>query len=194
MSTASVEVWKNTAAGMRWMSKLNAMGAEIGHTVQGNKTFSITTWERKLNQDKAANAGADLFRNGTFVLVKGGTETDDKEFSTPDALTDSELENRVNEVMAKNMTIEEVMHPITSPITMGRLREAMILENAGAADLEKVEAQLKELEGGPPVRRAASAAGGDSNRRVPDTSNVDGELKGDDVASPGRELVPERNK
>ena len=191
---ASVEVWKSTARGMRWVQVLNNLGNPVGRVVQPNKTFSITTRDRKLNQDMAASPKQDLFRNGTFLIVTPGPETDEQEFASPEAMTDAEITSLVQEIKAEHIQVGPALHRITSVDTTQRIYEAMVVENAGEADVKYVKDRLAELKGGPPVRRAA-AAPSDTNVRVPDTSKFDGSKdEGESVASPGREIIPERVK
>lgn len=193
MATASVEIWKNTAPGMRWMTTINALGNDTSKVVRGLQTFNLTTLERQMNQEKAASRKQDLFRNGCFVLVKAGKDTNLSEIESTDSLTDIELTQMAHEIQAGNTTVQDVMAPIASPQTMARLRETLVLEGASVSDVQTAKERIAELEGGPEVRRAA-AAGGDGASRIPDTSDVDGELKGDSKASPGREIVAERAK
>jgi hypothetical protein len=153
----SVEVWKNTAAGMRWIKVLDRQGREIGKTVMGGRTFTISTFDRQVNQDAAAEADLDLFRNGTFVLVKESVETNRDEVESSDSLTDAELATTVHEILAKNMTAEQAIFRITSPVTLGRLLEALVLEDAPKSASDTVKAKKQGIEPGAAVERVAVA-------------------------------------
>jgi hypothetical protein len=190
MEQQSVEVWKNTAAGPRHFIKFDRLGHEISELVRGGQTFTITTFARQINQQRAASAELDLFRNGALVLVKAGEATEMDEIESSDSYTDNELMSLVHDIMAKNITVENAIRRIESTVTLGRLHEALVLEGVDQRISNVVSAKRKINEGGPSVRRATTvASGGD---RMPKIENTDPE--GESVASPGREIVPERVK
>lgn len=141
-----VEVWQNTAAGMRWYTALDRQGREMEKTVQGGRTFTLTPFDRQINQDMAANSDLDLFRNGTFVLVKAAGETEMDEIESSDSFTDAELSVLVNEMLAKNKTPEEALASISSPVTLGRLHTALVLADAPSSMRDAVKAKKNEQE------------------------------------------------
>ena len=163
----STEVWKNTAAGMRWMKVIDRQGRETGKTVMGGRTFTITTFDRQVNQDRAAEPGLDLFRNGTFVLVKESEETIQDEVASSDSLTDSELATAVHEILAKNMTAEEVIYKVESPVTLGRLLEALVAEDAPKSAIDVVKAKKHGIEPGAAVERVAVAPPPEPKKKEP---------------------------
>ena len=150
-----VEVWKNTAAGMRWYSVIDRQGREAGRTVYGGRTFTLTPFDRQINQEHAASAGQDLFRNGTFVLIRPAETTIEDEIRSSDSFTDAELSSLVHEVLAKNKTIEQAIYPINSPVTLGRLLEQLVLEEAPKSMIGPVKEKKVRVEGGtqPAVER-----------------------------------------
>jgi hypothetical protein len=149
----SVEVWVNTAAGMRWIKVLDRQGREIGKTIQGGRTFTVSTFDRQVNQDAAAGPSQDLFRNGTFVLVKESGETNKDEVESSDSLTDAEMATMVHEILAKNMTAEQAIRKINSPVTLGRLLEALVVEDAPKSSIDVVKAKQQGIEPGAAVER-----------------------------------------
>jgi len=151
----STEVWKNTAAGMRWMKVLDRQGRETGKTVMGGRTFTVSTFDRQVNQDAAAEVGLDQFRNGTFVLIKGSQETNEDEIESSDSLTDAELVTTVHEILAKNMTAKQAIAKVTSPVTLGRLLEALVAEDAPKSAIDTVKARKQSIEPGAAVERVA---------------------------------------
>ena len=102
----NVEVWQNTTAGLRWAEVTDRQGRQTSRIVKGGRTFLITPFERQLNQDAAASAELDHFRNGTFVLVKAATDTDMAEIESADSLTDAEVLGIVHNLMAKITTVK----------------------------------------------------------------------------------------
>lgn len=149
----NVEVWKNTAAGMRWVKVLDRQGREIGKTIPGGRTFTITTFDRQVNQDASAATSLDLFRNGTFVLIKGAEETNPDEVESSNSLTDAELATMVHEILAKNVTAKNAIRDIESPVTLMRLLEALVLEDAPKSAVEAVKAKKNAVEPGAAVER-----------------------------------------
>lgn len=126
---SKVELWKNTASGMRWYLSFDLQGREATKTVPGGRTFTLTTFDRQLNQERAATAEQDLFRNGTFVLARKSEETDEEEIFSPNALTDKEIETVVNDVVYGDLKIADVIDQIDSGVTLFRLQEAFVLED-----------------------------------------------------------------
>ncbi len=133
-----IEVWKNSAAGMRWYKILDRQGFEHGKTVQGGRTFTLTAFDRQINQDLAATPEQDLFRNGNFVLIKKAEDTQMDEIESPDSFTDAELTTLVHEILAKDKTIEAAIHFIESPVTLGRLMEELVIEDAPKSAIDAV--------------------------------------------------------
>ena len=154
----TVEVWKNTAAGMRWITVLDRQGREVGKTVQGGRTFTISTFDRQVNQDAAAEPDLDLFRNGTFVLVKESSETNRDEIESSESLTDAELSTMVHEILAKNMTADEAIRKISSPVTLGRVLEWLIVEDAPKSAIDAVREKKNQVEPGAAVEREIVSA------------------------------------
>lgn len=149
----SAEVWKNTAAGMRWVKVLDRQNREVGKTIPGGRTFTISTFDRQNNQDMAAAPELDLFRNGTFVLVRQAEETQMDEIESSDSLTDAELAGLVHEIMGKNTTVEAAIRSINSPVTLGRLMEALVIEDAPSSAIKVVRAKKNKIEPGAAVER-----------------------------------------
>jgi hypothetical protein len=145
---ADIEVWKNTAVGMRWYICYNPMGAEDSKTVNGGRTFTLTTLERQVNQARSAGGGQDLFRNGTFILVRSSDSTDLQEFESRDAFTDDEIEVLVNEILGSPEEIDVLIEPLTSPVTLGRLYEEMVLVDAPSDLIAVVKDRKKQFEPG----------------------------------------------
>ncbi len=142
-----IEVWKNQAAGMRWYKVLDRQGREIGKTVQGYRTFTLTAFDRQINQDLAASPEQDLFRNGSFVLIKAAHDTNEDEIQSPDSFTDQELTTLVHEILAKDKTIEEAIFRIESGVTLNRLMEELVIEDAPQSAIAAVKTKKDAAEG-----------------------------------------------
>lgn len=125
-----VELWKNTAAGMRWFVTFDGLGKEQGRTVNGNRTFTITPFERRINQERAALSTLDPFRNGTFLLVEPADDTDMDEISDTQARTDGEIQQLINDLKGDPTLVEEFLQDIESPITLNRLLEDVVIDGS----------------------------------------------------------------
>lgn len=94
----------------------------------------------------------DLFRNGTFVLVKAGEDTIMDEIESPDSLTESEVQSIVYDILAGKKTGEQAVRDINSPIALNRILTALVLEEgAPESSVESVKAKKAKMEGGTQV-------------------------------------------
>lgn len=146
-----LEVWKNTTAGLRWCEVTDRQGRQQSRLVKGGRTFTITPFERQLNQDAAADAGLDHFRNGTFVLVKAAKDTDMSEIASPDSLTDSEVLGIVHDLMAKTRTVGNALKGIKSPVALQRIYERAVVEDISKSQIDEIKGRLQVAEGTAPV-------------------------------------------
>lgn len=149
MSTPeTVEVWKNSANGPRWFTKFDVQGRESDKVIPGGRTFSLTTFERQVTQEKAASADLDLFRNGTFILVKPANDTNEQEFESTQSVTDSQLTELALEIKAEPDKLEQVLEGFTSPITIYRFMEQLVAEDAPDRVIKKVKEAFEVADGG----------------------------------------------
>ncbi len=148
-----LEVWHNVTPGPKWYVCYDRQGRETTRVVGGGRTFVLSAFERQINQDMAASPEADLFRNGTFVLKKESEETDIAEISSPDALTDSEIDELVREVVHGDLRIGDAIKEINSLVTLNRIFEVLVLEDASKSAIDGVKAKIAELDPSRPVER-----------------------------------------
>jgi hypothetical protein len=148
-----VEIWKNTTNGMRWCKQHDKAGAEGTKIVQGQRTFSITPLDRQLNQDIAANAELDLFRNGTFVLVRAADDTDEDEIQSPDSVTEGEIAALSMEVTAEPALVDKLLKGINSPVALSRILEQFVVDDVPKEVIEYVK--MKKAKFDPSVTPSA---------------------------------------
>jgi len=127
-----IEVWANTAAGKRYYVSLDITGREIHKVVNGKRTFSITSFERQLNQERAADTDLDMFRNGTFVLQREAEGTNKEEVSSPNSYTDKEIDQLVRDSILDKDILDSALEKIDSSVTIGRIMDSMVIEDAPA--------------------------------------------------------------
>lgn len=144
----SIEVWKNVGAGMCWVTVFNPLGAEVSKNVRGGQTFTLSITERRVNQYSAANSELDLFRNGRFLLLKPSDDTVMDEIESPQSLTDDEIIDIVHQVIHTPEIIDRVLARITSPTTINRLMEEMVVgADLPGSVIDKVKAAMKTADG-----------------------------------------------
>lgn len=91
---SGVEVWRNCTPGMTFITKLGEYGKRETELIYGDRTFSITPAERRINQHSYASTDLDLFENGTFQpvsLIDGEPDTA-RLLENPNTLTDEDIE------------------------------------------------------------------------------------------------------
>ena len=153
---SKLEVWRNTSAGARWYQAYDLQGRQSSRTVPGGKTFTITAFERQINQEMAAEPHMDLFRNGTFVIVKPAEDTILDEIQSPDSMTDEEVTAGVRAVMYEEASLDEWLDGITSPVTLDRIYTEFVLEDAPTTVISRMKEKLEEVRPSVPERVVVS--------------------------------------
>ena len=142
---AQRELWKNVSPGLRYYLKFDPMGNQTHGVVQAGKTFTIADVERQLNQEIAHDAEADLFRNGTFVLVKPTKHTNEDEVESVNSLSDQEIESAVAEMLGDDsVPLELMMETVTSAVTAERLLEELVMQDAPQSWVDGAKALIKK--------------------------------------------------
>lgn len=142
---AQRELWKNVSPGLRYFLKLDPLGMQTHGLVQAGKTFTISDLERQLNQEIAHDAGADLFRNGTFVLIKPTDDTIEDEVQSVNSLSDQEIESAVAEMLGDDdVPLELMMETVTSAVTAERILEELVMQDAPQSWVDRSKVLIKE--------------------------------------------------
>ena len=140
------ELWKNVSAGLRHYIMLDPVGHQTHGLAQAGRTFTLTPLERQLNQQAAHAPEADLFRNGTFVLIKETDDTVPDEIQSPNSISDAEITEAVHEALAKNpVPIELMLEQCTSVVTAQRILEELVVQDASASLVEQAKAKVVEF-------------------------------------------------
>lgn len=140
------EVWKNTSAGMRHYITLDPIGNQTSRVVQAGRTFTITPLERQLNQEAVWDSSADLFRNGTFIMLKGTEDTNSDEVESPNSVSDSEIEEAVHEALGgDSVPIEAMLEKVSSVQTAQRVLEELVIQDAPASLVELAKAVVDKF-------------------------------------------------
>lgn len=140
-----IETWENIAPITNFVIRLDMRGDEKPEGISGQRTFMISTKERKITQDRVAEKKNDPFLNGSFrpVVVPDSVSID----TNPNALSDDEIKSIL---VSSELAWEEWMKVIDSGETLRRM-----LDHAEEADVSlkryrQLEARLHEVN--PPKR------------------------------------------
>lgn len=150
------ETWKNAGRGSVWLNVFDPAkpGALKHQQVRGGGTIVITTQERQVNQDRAANRDLDMFTNGTLTPVRLVDSAEDYEeiASNPNLLSEDDMRDLFK---LKTPSFKKRIGEITNSIAMARMLEMAKEEeselNISMAQYKAVETRLAELRGGPEV-------------------------------------------
>lgn len=161
MSTATrvrkdLEAWKNETAGTVVVKKLDHRG-ELNKTelVRGGGVVHLSTEERRMNQEMAANQRQDVFSTGVLTPVHLlDTAEDAKEIaSNPNLLSEDDMRALVK---GHPKTFEKRLSEIVNPTTLQRL---MAIAKDEDASFKRVEAIKDRLRGvSPQVNEVSTAA------------------------------------
>lgn len=148
----TLEIWKNTTHGMRWCKWHDRAGNENTKIVKAKRTFSLTALDRQLNQDMAATPEQDLFRNGTFELIRAAVDTNEQEIESPDSLTENEVIAVSVEVLASPDKVDYFLKDVRSPIALNRVLDQFVADDVDKSAIEYVKMKIKKFD--PSVRVA----------------------------------------
>lgn len=141
------ELWRNVSPGLRYYITMDALGNQTHGVVQPGRTFTITPLERQLNQQASHSTKADLFRNGTFVLVQKTDETVEDEIDSPNSLADDDIERAVSIAIAEDDTVafEAMVARMSSVVTGQRILEEVVLQDAPQSMVNAVKEKIEEI-------------------------------------------------
>jgi len=125
-----VERWEHISPANWGVIKLGPRGDEIQETISGRRTFTITTEERMITEDKIRNPKLNPFINGSFrpIIVPDSVN----KTTNPNALSDEEI---VNILHASDVAFDEWLKTIDSDGTLKRMVE--IAENDDEISLKR---------------------------------------------------------
>lgn len=142
---SGVEVWRNCTPGMTFITKLGEYGKRETELVYGDRTFSLTPAERRINQHNYASPELDLFTNGTFQpvsLIDGEPDTP-RLRENPNTLTDDDIQQVL--AMRGEVFIQRI-NDISSEAVLARVIE-MAREPRYECTLAQYEAiKLRQME------------------------------------------------
>lgn len=145
MSTAGKETWKNATLGRVAVAKIDRRGDIDHELVSGGGKILLTTDERIMNQEMAANDELDVFKNGTMVPVRLLDTTEDAAeiASNPNLKSEEDLRNMFKLQWKKFETECATLSNLT---TLLRLKEIAQEGDATVRQVNVIEARIAEVD------------------------------------------------
>lgn len=158
-----VETWENIGNARFVLKRFSSKGDLVDEMIPGRKKFHVTTRERQLNMEMAADDESDPFSNGMFSPLRLLDSTEDaKEIAAnPNLLGESEMSGLFK------MRIDHFrkrLETVTNVVVLNRLLQ---VASECDAPLSKVEAiKARTIEVAPPdfVEQAPPEAAAPSSR------------------------------
>lgn len=147
---ADVEVWRNTTPGLTHITKIGEYGKRISELIYGNRSFTLTPQERRINQSGYATDELDLFRNGTFQpvsLIDGEPDTDSLR-ENPNILSDRDIHKLFK---TRGEAFEDRIDQVTSEAVLNRVLEIARepRHNVTLQQYETIKLRQRALQGDP---------------------------------------------
>lgn len=140
------EIWKNASKGSVWITRLDGHGKKMRETVRGGGTVKISTEDRELQSQLAADEAQDIFKNGRMTPVKllEGSESAKEIASNPNMKSESDLRDMFS---LHWKTFEANVKSISNLMTIERLRDFAEDEDVDATvkQMEIIDARMAEL-------------------------------------------------
>lgn len=135
------ETWQNSTAGRVVIEKFSETGALIAVMIAGNKRFTLSAQERRVNQEKAASAEQDVFQNGILqpVTLDEGEPDAAKLLSNPNVLN-ADAQRALFEMSADEFA--DRLAKITHVAVLNRLLEVAVELDVSMSRYRMVEARL----------------------------------------------------
>jgi hypothetical protein len=139
------ETWKNATQGTVYVLKSDRRGDLEHERVRSGGTILLTPDERAINQDKAANDGLDIFKNGIMVPVRLLDSTEDKAAieSNPNLKTEDELRAMFKLQWKK---FEAEVSEISNVTTLNRLRQIAMEGDATVRQVNVIESRIADVD------------------------------------------------
>lgn len=140
----NLETWENVTAARFVIKKFGAKGDLMDEMIGGKKRFHLTTQERHINMELAANDELDPFSNGNLTPVRLLETTDDAEqiASNPNLMSEDEmgslLKGNVN-------TLKKRVAEVRNPALLERLKELAVESDVTIGKVNAINGRLQEV-------------------------------------------------
>lgn len=158
---AQTEIWKNVTNGTVFVRRLDHRGELSRHEqVNSNRNVTMTTEERRVNQELSANERQDPFRNGILQPIRVlGEDAEIAELSSnPNSMAESDM---IALLKGHHKTFEARVNQVQNTVTLERLLAVAYEEDCSVKKVERIKARIVEVGGGgPPVSTPAPSVSG----------------------------------
>ena len=142
VSEKELEVWTNPTRGVVVVWKHNGAGVLDAELVKPGRTVHLTTFEKRLNQERAASAELDVFANGTLQPVRLIEGDPSEAASNPNWLSAGDMAALLQ---SHHKTFEKRVGEITNAATLERLLEVARDKDATVKQVELIRARLSAV-------------------------------------------------
>lgn len=156
------ETWKNVTAGKVWVRKTDRRGELKDELVRGGGLLKITTDDRMYNQERAASAELDNFKNGRLVPVKIlDTAEDVAEIAAnPNLMSESDMSAALK---GNYKALEKKLKDITNEVTLQRMLDIAVSEDLSLSKIQLVQSRINDVSGSGVVEVVSSGEGDDGS-------------------------------
>ena len=141
-----LETWENIAKSSHILKKYTSRGNGdmADEMIHGNKTFHVTTQERKINQEMAASPQDDPFANGRFSPVRLVDTADDlaEIAANPNLMGESDM---VALVKGSLKALKERLAQVENQVVVERLLEVAASQDVTMGKDAAIRERLAEL-------------------------------------------------
>lgn len=139
-----VETWENVTQARFVIKKFGAKGDLIDEMIGSRRKFHITTQERHINQEIAANDELDPFSNGSMAPVRLLDSTDDAEeiASNPNLMSETEMGTLLK---GNFKTLEKRLGEVRNPALLSRLAELAVDNDCSIGKVNAINARLTDV-------------------------------------------------
>lgn len=138
------EIWKSGIAGTISVLKFNRRGELASEVVRSGQACTLTTEERIINQEKAATADLDIFKNGMMVPVRILDDAEDAAeiAANPNLMAESEMNDLFK---AHWKTFENRVAQVSNPIVIQRLLQIAEAQDATVKQVNVLKVRMESL-------------------------------------------------
>lgn len=137
------EVWKNATKSQIVLLRHGGPGGAPRHEmITGDRTFSISPEERRMNQNMAANPDLDVFCNGMLQPVQLLEETEAEMTENPNHIPEEQLPRLFR---LHHRTFDKRIQEISNPIVLQRLIDIGPDQDATVRQIELIQTRLNQV-------------------------------------------------
>lgn len=139
-----LETWENVTAARFVIKKFGAKGDLLDEMIGGKKRFHLSTQERHINMELAANDELDPFSNGSLAPVRLLDSTDDAEqiASNPNLMSEDEM---VGLLKGNVNTLKKRVNEVRNPALLGRLKELAVEHDVTVGKVSAIDVRLQDV-------------------------------------------------